>query len=127
MLACALQFFTQQGGNIASPGRKQASGFNKKIAASLKRPYSTGSGSSNSDNNNDDDTPPQIKQATKPLSHNRGFFCLSQTDCALNCRLVTLGAQLARAAADMGRARRPLQRHASLSAAEESLASDAEG
>jgi hypothetical protein len=74
VLACALQFFTQQGGNIASPGRKQASGFNKKIAASLKRPYSTGSGLQQLDNNNNDDTPPQIKQATKPPSHNGGFF-----------------------------------------------------
>src|SRR3569833_1787309 len=40
----------------------------------MERTYSTESGSSNSITTTNDDTPPQIKQATNPVSHNSGFF-----------------------------------------------------
>jgi hypothetical protein len=70
--ARCLSSYQQGGTSPASEGSKLAD--TQEDCGCLERLYSTGSGASNTDNSNDDDTPPQIKQATKPLSHNRGFF-----------------------------------------------------
>ena len=65
---------SQQKGATHTPGRKQASGFTKKIAEPRTGLTPPTRSSRDSITTTNDDTPPQIKQATKPPSHNGGFF-----------------------------------------------------